>query len=102
GSPWVGGAQASATARERARTRRRLVERFVVLMLLATLGVAIVAALPAAAHLFQTAKPAAALRGIERVTRGRGWAVGPPEPAPHPAFSPEDYEGRGDHTGLSR
>lgn len=104
GSPWVGGAQAAATARERARSTRRVVERFVILMLLATFGVAVVAALPAAAHLFTPDKPDTAVRGIERVTRARGWAVGPPDPTPHPAFSPDDYEGKSvrDHTGLSR
>jgi hypothetical protein len=94
GSPWVGGVQAAATTRERARTSRRVLERFVILMLLATLGVSVVAALPAVVHLFEPTPPTVAARGIERVTRARGWAVGPPEPAPHPAFSPEDYEGR--------
>jgi hypothetical protein len=92
--PWVGGVQAAASTRERARSSRRVVERFVVLMLLATLGVVIVAALPAIVRLVQGDGAEPARRGIARLARARGWAVAPPDPVPHPAFAPEDLGAR--------
>jgi hypothetical protein len=56
------------------------VEHLVVAVLAATGIVVSVSSWPILAQTIEGSAPPAARRGIERVTRGRGWAVGPPTP----------------------
>jgi hypothetical protein len=69
---------AALEQRARARRVRRAIEHLVVLVLVGTGAAVSVSSWPILERIAEGSPPPAARRGIERVTRARGWAVGPP------------------------
>ena len=87
GSPWVNGDHAKASRRSRQRASRTVIHHFTLLVLMATIAVVVVAALPTVEQIIVGDPAIAARRGIARTMWAKGYAVGPPEAdRPHPAL----------------
>ena len=86
-SPWVDRSHATAAQRTRGRASRAVIHHFTLLVLMATAGIVVVAALPTVERFLSGDPAIAARRGIARTMWAKGYAVGPPEAArPHPAL----------------
>ncbi len=87
GSPWVTGSQGAAIRRARGRASRTVLHHFTVLLLMATAGIVVVAALPTVERILSGDPAHTAKRGIARTMWAKDYAVGPPEAArPRLAF----------------
>lgn len=87
GSPWVKGEHAAASRHSRQRASRAVIHHFTLLVLLVTVGIVVVAALPTIDRVLSGDPAATARRGIARTLWAKGYAVGPPEAErPHPSL----------------
>jgi hypothetical protein len=86
-SPWVDGSQSAAVRRARGRASLTVMHHFTLIVLMATVGVVVVAALPTVNRILSGDPAITARRGIARTMWAKGYAVGPPEATlPHPAM----------------